>query len=79
MTWVTARGPAYGKAQIWIDGALKQTVDLYRSAQQWQYKITIAGLTSGLHNVVIKVLGTKNSAASNDGVVIDGFIIGAPN
>ena len=75
MTWVTARGPAYGKAQIWVDGALKQTVDLYRSAQQWQYKITVAGLASGTHNVLIKVLGTKNLSASDAGVVIDGFEI----
>ncbi len=73
MTWVTARGPAYGKAQIWIDGVLKQTVDLYQSTQQWQYKVTVSGLTSGTHNVVIKVLGTKNPSASGAGIVIDGF------
>jgi hypothetical protein len=75
MTWVTARGPAYGRAQIWVDGVLKQTVDLYSSTQHWQYKITVAGLTSGTHEVIIKVLGAKSPAASDDGVVIDGFEI----
>jgi hypothetical protein len=73
--FVTARGPAYGKAQIWVDGVLRTTVDLYRPAQQWQYKVTISGLTSGNHNVVIKVLGTKNAASSGTGVVCDGFEI----
>ncbi|MGC1378890.1 MAG: cadherin-like domain-containing protein [Anaerolineales bacterium] len=73
--FVTARGPAYGKAQIWVDGALKTTVDLYGATQQWQYKVTISGLTGGSHDVVIKVLGTKNPASTGTGVVCDGFEI----
>jgi hypothetical protein len=73
--WITARGPAYGKAQVWVDGVLKQTVDLYKATQQWQSKVTISGLTYGPHTVIIKALGAKNPASTGAGVVIDGFII----
>jgi hypothetical protein len=73
--WVTARGPAYGKAAIYVDGVLYQTVDLYNASQEWQYTVTISGLPYGLHNVVIKVLGTQNPASTGASVVSDGFII----
>ena len=73
--WVTARGPAYGKAAIYVDGVLKKTVDLYSASQQWQYKVTIAGLPYGSHTVLIKALGTKNPASRGTGVVSDGFVI----
>jgi len=72
--WLTARGRAYGKAAIYVDGVLAQTVDLYNASQQWQYKVTIQGLAYGHHTVTIKVLGTKNSRSTGIGVVFDGFI-----
>jgi hypothetical protein len=72
---ITARGPSYGKVAIYADGVLKQTVDLYRATQQWQYKVAISGLTSGYHNVAIKVLGVKNPASTGTDVVCDGFEI----
>jgi bacillopeptidase F len=72
---VTARGPAYGKAQIWVDGVLKKTVNLYNASQQWQYPVTVSGLAYGHHTVVIKVLGTKSSLSTGTGVVCDGFVI----
>jgi hypothetical protein len=70
---ITARGPSYGKVAIYVDGVLKKTVDLYRATQQWQYAVTINGLTSGNHNVIIKVLGTKHPLSTGTGVVCDGF------
>jgi|GEM_PF-3219830 len=73
--WVTARGPAYGKAQVYVDGQLVRTVDLYRSAQQWRYRVAIDGLTYGNHVVEIRVLHMKNSRSSGFGVVADGFEI----
>jgi hypothetical protein len=75
LDWVTACGPAYGKADIYVDGVLKQTVDLYSASQQWQYKVTISDLMYGTHIVLIKVLGAKNPASTGTGIVSDGFII----
>ena len=73
--WTTARGPAYGQAAIYVDGALLKTVDLYNPTPQWLYKVTVAGLPYGSHTVLIKVLGTKNPASSGTGIVSDGFVI----
>lgn len=75
VSFITARGKSYGKVAIYVDGVLMKTVDLYRAAQQWQHKISITGLAYGHHNVVIKVLGTKNPASTGTGVVCDGFEI----
>jgi len=71
LTWTAARGPAYGKASIYIDGVLVRTVDFYRASQEWQYQVTISGLAYGNHIVVIKVLGQKDPASSGTGIVID--------
>jgi hypothetical protein len=73
VTWTTARGPAYGKAQMWVDGVLKKTVDLYNASQQWQFPVAVTGLGYGHHTVVIKVLGTKKPLSTGTGVVCDGF------
>jgi hypothetical protein len=73
--WTTARGPAYGKAAIYVDGVLVKTVDLYKASQQWQYNVTIDGLDYGHHTILIKVLGAKNSHSTGTGVVCDGFVI----
>jgi hypothetical protein len=73
--WTTAIGPKYGKAEIYVDGKLMKTVDLYAAKQKWQYNVTVDGLTYGHHEVVIKVLGTKNSLSTGSGVICDGFVI----
>ncbi len=75
LRFVTARGPAYGRAAIYVDGVLKKVVDLYSATQQWQYRVAITGLTPGNHNVVLKVLGTRNPQSTGTGVVCDGFEI----
>ncbi|MEW5828372.1 MAG: Ig-like domain-containing protein [Chloroflexota bacterium] len=73
ITWLTALGPSYGKAEIYVDGVLNQTVDLYAATQTWQHPITISGLTYGRHTIRIHVLGTKRPASSGTGVVMDGL------
>ncbi|MGC1375967.1 MAG: Ig-like domain-containing protein [Anaerolineales bacterium] len=72
--WVTARGPLYGKAAIYVDGILKKTVDLYSARQQWQYRVKI-DLGYGTHTVEIRVLHIKNPLSKDFGVVADGFEI----
>lgn len=73
VTFVSARGPGYGRVQVLIDGISKGTVDLYAAAQQWQWPQTYSGLTNGKHTVTIKVLGTKNVASKGYLVVVDAF------
>ncbi len=59
VAWVSRTGPDRGRAQVWVDGALVDTVDLESAtyanrrvvwAQNWE--------TPGKHTVTIKVLGT---------------------
>jgi hypothetical protein len=71
--WVTALGPAYGQAQVFIDGMSCGTVDLYAPSQQWQVKKSYTVLGAGAHTIRIQVLGTKNVAATGKAVLVDAF------
>ncbi len=73
--WKTARGKAYGKASVKIDGAGKGTFDLYQASTVWQYVISFTGLSSGSHTLTIQVLGQKTGAATGKTVVVDGFVV----
>jgi hypothetical protein len=72
-TLTTARGPAFGKASVAIDGKVIKTVDLWSSSATWGYTVSVGGLTDGVHTVVVKVLGSKNKKSTGTGVVVDGF------
>jgi hypothetical protein len=59
--FVTTKGPTRGKAEIWVDGSLAATVDLYRSSTAYRQLVWATHWdTPGQHKVVIKVLGTKH-------------------
>lgn len=73
--WVTALGPDYGQADVYVDNQFIMTVDLYSPVQQWQEALSFTNLGRGLHTVSIIVLGQHNSASSGDGVVFDGILI----
>jgi hypothetical protein len=73
ITWVTAKGPAMGQAEVWIDGALKATVDLYAPSAQWKVPVVYSGLGAGAHTIMIKVLGTKNISSKGTTAVVDAF------
>jgi len=73
--WITAKGTAYGKATVKIDGVNKGTFDLYRSGTTWRYPISFTGLAPGRHTIVIRALHQKNAAATGTKIVVDGFIV----
>jgi len=77
VTWFTATGPSEGMASVTIDGVNQGTVDLYAPSIGWQIGEVYAGLTSGPHTVVVKVLGTKNAASAGAQIAVDGFIVTA--
>ena len=48
-----------GKAQIWVDGSLSATIDLYRSAKLVRAVVWEAHWdTAASHTVIVKVVGT---------------------
>ncbi|MGB8643631.1 MAG: hypothetical protein WCF84_00195, partial [Anaerolineae bacterium] len=73
ITWLTNKGPSYGKVVVTIDGVNKGTFDLYRATAQWQVAIPFTNLGTGTHVIKILPQGTKNAAATSANVVVDAF------
>lgn len=72
--WMTATGPAYGKAIVYIDGTQRGGVwDLYAHTQTRGVAIPFGGLSEGQHTFVLVVLGKKNVASNANTVVVDAF------
>jgi hypothetical protein len=74
-SWVTARGPGFGQAEVIVDGRRRAIVDLYSKAQQWQHAEAFSNLVSGQHIVTIRALGTRNSGSNGRAIVFDGFLV----
>ncbi len=73
--WKTARGKAYGKASVMIDGVSRGTINLYQVATAWQSVVSFPGLLPGTHTLLIQVLGQKDANATGKTVVVDGFVV----
>ncbi|HEX5936247.1 MAG TPA: hypothetical protein VFZ75_00935 [Actinomycetota bacterium] len=69
------RGPAMGRASVWVDGSLVKVVDLYRSSSPFALVRLAAGLVDGSHTVRVQVLGTHRAASAGNGVAIDRWIV----
>ena len=72
--WITATGPAYGRARVMIDGKAHR-VDLYRRSRHWRVAIAYTGLSRGKHHVTVRPLGTKNASSRSKNVVVDAFVV----
>jgi hypothetical protein len=72
--WITATGPAYGRARVIIDGKA-HTVDLYRPSRTWRAAYAYTGLSTGTHRITVKPLGSKNASSTSRRVIIDAFVI----
>ncbi|MCA9941374.1 MAG: hypothetical protein KC418_22185, partial [Anaerolineales bacterium] len=57
VTWLTARCPTCGTAQVFVDGNLAATVNLYNASWQFQVEQVVSGLVAGSHTVQIKANG----------------------
>ncbi len=74
LAWIAKRSPAYGKAEVTLDGKTLGVIDLYAATEGWQVKVWGSGnLKPGLHTVVISWIGTKNTAATDTNVGVDAF------
>jgi len=72
--WITATGPAFGRAKVVIDGKTR-IVDLYRPTQHWKVAITYTGLSKGRHHITIRPLGRKDASSTSTNVVVDAFVV----
>ena len=57
--------PACGKADVYLDGQLRQTVDTYDATGAYDVRtFSVGGLGGGTHTVEVRVTGTKNTAST---------------
>jgi len=72
--WIGYKAVWGGIAEVYMDGALKGTVDTYSPTEQAQAVMyTATGLSGGAHTITIKVTGTWNPAGNSSWVVVDAF------
>lgn len=69
-----------GIANIYLDGTLAKTVDLYSSSTVYKVPIfEISNLVSGSHTIKIVATGQKSSASSGIGITLDALEITSPD
>lgn len=72
IVWIGNRGPAYGKAAVYVDGALQSTVDLYSARGLRQQRLfSRTGLAAASHTLVIRVLANRNARSTGNGATVD--------
>lgn len=74
ITWYSLRGPNQGKANVYLDGAFKGTIDNYSPSVGYNLARSWA-VADGLHSLKIVVLGRRNASSTNNYVAIDRFVI----
>ena len=75
VAWAGAVGPDRGRANVYIDGVFKKTVDLHATsfrAQNILYQVTFS--RSASHTLKVVVLGT----ARHPRITVDGFVVRGP-
>jgi len=74
VSWVGFQAPFAGIANVYLDGTLVKTVDLYAAAETVQAVLfTASGLASASHTLTIEATRTKNTASADYIVVVDAF------
>jgi hypothetical protein len=78
--WIGFRGPSAGIADVSLDGAVVERVDLYSPTEQLRVPVFAAtGLATGRHVLTIDVTGLKNGSATGAVVVIDALDVVLPS
>ena len=74
VSWVSRPGPYNGLAQVYLDGKLVKTLDLYKSKTQFKKTVwSASGLSDTTHTLKVVRTGKKNSAAGGANLVVDAF------
>lgn len=73
--WYTVRGPAQGRAAIYVDGALIRTVDNFADGPIADVVRSVTGLTDAVHMLRVVVLGESRPKARGTLVTIDRLVV----
>ncbi len=69
------RGPAMGRAEVWLDGAFVKVIDLYAPASAFATVPLASGLADGPHTVRLVVLATHRAASTGNAVTVDRWLV----
>lgn len=72
--FVSTVGTNRGKVEVWVDGSLADTVDLYASATKAGRMVWAMDVSAGTHTVEVHALGTKNNSSTGTRVDVDAFV-----
>ncbi len=75
MTYVYTRAHNRGIAEVWIDGRLKDRLDLYAPDTEWERRTTYGALGPGTHVFCIRVTGQRSPQASDSFVDLDALVV----
>lgn len=75
VTWITAKGPTRGIAQVFVDDQLKDTVDLYAANEQFGVEMKYEGLADATHTIRIDVSAQHSGASRDNFVDVDAFVV----
>ncbi|HYW47451.1 MAG TPA: glycosyltransferase family 39 protein [Bryobacteraceae bacterium] len=70
-----ARDPSSGVAEVLVDGERRALIDEYAPAPVFRVEALIGGLAEGVHSLTIRVTGSRNPAAQDCLVNLDGFAL----
>jgi hypothetical protein len=70
MVWETYRGPDAGKVEVYVDGVLIRTIDLYKPNPSWHQMYTIGPYPYGRHTYKF-VIVAKNPLSTGSIVIVD--------
>jgi hypothetical protein len=74
VTLYTLRGPNQGKARIFIDGVLRETIDNYNASTQYNYARTWS-VADGVHRIEVIVLGQRNASSTGTFICVDRWVV----
>jgi hypothetical protein len=76
VSWLAKTSPAYGHAEVKVDGGAAQTVDLYSAKTVWKKKVwKSTGLALGDHTVTISWTGDKTKGATAANINVDAIVV----
>ncbi len=75
LEWIASTGPDRGRADVYVDGNLRSTVDQYSAAPTRQVSVFEAQnlAPNQRHTIRIVVAGTKNASSTGTTVEVDAF------
>jgi streptogramin lyase len=73
VSWISVMCEICGIADVFMDGTLAGTVDMYSATREQGAFFNATGLPAGSHTLVIEVTGTKNPVSGDAYIAVDAF------